>query len=186
MGENNKKTATELYRGQKGIPSGSWKRWYTTMDEKACADCTENNGKIYRMDEVPSPKPPLHPHCRCTLDAIEAIMAGTASIDGIMGADWFLKFQHTLPRGYLSFEEAKELGWVSWKGNLAEVAPDMKIGGDVYFNKDNKLPGNNGRIWYEADINYVEGYRGDARMLYSNDGLLFVTYDHCKTFMEIV
>jgi hypothetical protein len=41
------------------------------------------------------------------------------------------------------------------------------------------------RIWYEADINYTSGYRGTERILYSNDGLIFVTYDHYQTFYEI-
>ena len=38
----------------------------------------------------------------------------------------------------------------------------------------------------EADINYVDGYRTRHRILYSNDGLVFVTYDHYETFHEIV
>nr|WP_294682284.1 ribonuclease domain-containing protein [uncultured Anaerotignum sp.] len=35
-------------------------------------------------------------------------------------------------------------------------------------------------------MNYKWGYRGNDRILYSNDGLIFVTYDHYKTFIEIV
>lgn len=38
----------------------------------------------------------------------------------------------------------------------------------------------------EADINYTDGYRTRHRILYSNDGLVFVTYDHYETFHEIV
>ena len=44
----------------------------------------------------------------------------------------------------------------------------------VYKNRDKRLPDALGRIWYEADIHY------------SNDGLIFVTYDHYATFVEIV
>lgn len=186
MSENNNKKASELYCGRKGVPSGLWKRWYTTIDEKACTICMENNGKIYAMAEVPSPQPPLHPHCRCVIDTIEAIMAGTATIDGVMGADWFLKYHGMLPRNYLTKEQAKSLGWIKRKGNLAEVAPGMQLSGGLYLNDDGKLPVSSARTWYEADINYIEGYRGNARVLYSNDGLLFVTYDHYKTFSEIV
>ena len=43
-----------------------------------------------------------------------------------------------------------------------------------------------GRIWYEADINYKRGYRNTQRLLFSNDGLIFVTYDHYETFAEII
>lgn len=59
------------------------------------------------------------------------------------------------------------------------------IGGNIYKNIDHKLPDFPGRVWYEADINYEYGYRNNSRILYSNDGLIFVSYDHYKTFYEI-
>ena len=59
------------------------------------------------------------------------------------------------------------------------------IFGGIYKNRDDKLPQDTGRIWYEADINYIHGYRNNERILFSNDGLIFVTYDHYKTFKEI-
>ena len=42
-----------------------------------------------------------------------------------------------------------------------------------------------GRIWFEADFDYAGGYRNSFRFLYSNDALIFVTYDHYATFYEI-
>ena len=60
------------------------------------------------------------------------------------------------------------------------------IGGNVYYNSNVHLPDAPGRIWYEADINYYEGRRNRHRVLWSNDGLIFVTYDHYETFYEIV
>lgn len=90
-----------------------------------------------------------------------------------------------LPEYYLSKADAKELGWKAYLGNLSEIAPGMMIGGDVYQNRNGHLPQVEGRIWYEADINYVDGYRTRHRILYSNDGLVFVTYDHYETFYEI-
>ena len=51
------------------------------------------------------------------------------------------------------------------------------IGGDSYKNKEGKLPSAPGRVWYEADINYESGYRNRQRILYLNDGLVFVTYE---------
>ena len=56
----------------------------------------------------------------------------------------------------------------------------------VYSNSNGHLPDALGRIWYEADINYYEGRRNKHRVLWSNDGLIFVTYDHYETFYEIV
>ena len=62
----------------------------------------------------------------------------------------------------------------------------MLIGGDPYKNRDGRLPYAPGRIWYEADFDYIGGFRNDCRLIFSNDGLLFVTYDHYETFIEIV
>ena len=59
------------------------------------------------------------------------------------------------------------------------------IAGGVYKNDDGHLPQRSGRIWYEADLNYHEGRRNRHRIVWSNDGLIFVTYDHYETFYAI-
>jgi len=55
-----------------------------------------------------------------------------------------------------------------------------------YRNDDGHLPSVPGREWYEADINYTTGKRNKQRIVWSNDGLVFVTYDHYETFYEII
>lgn len=55
----------------------------------------------------------------------------------------------------------------------------------VYHNKEGRLPEKAGRVWQEADINYISGKRNSERILFSDDGLIFVSYDHCKTFIEV-
>ncbi len=55
----------------------------------------------------------------------------------------------------------------------------------VYYNTNGHLPSAPGRIWYEADINYYQGKRNAQRLLWSDDGLIFVTYDHYQTFIEV-
>ena len=82
--------------------------------------------------------------------------------------------------------EAKEMGWQPKLGDLAFKCPYKMIFGGIYNNDNGHLPSAEGRIWYEADINYIRGYRGMDRILFSNDGLIFVTYDHYNTFYEIV
>ena len=37
----------------------------------------------------------------------------------------------------------------------------------------------------ECDIDYDGGYRGPKRLIYSNDGLVFYTEDHYKTFEQL-
>ncbi len=77
------------------------------------------------------------------------------------------------------------MGWNAIMGNLSKIAPGKIIGGSVYGNFDDKLPSAPGRIWYECDINYQGGHRNNERLIYSNDGLIFKTTDHYKSFISI-
>ena len=56
----------------------------------------------------------------------------------------------------------------------------------IYNNLNGHLPASENRVWYEADINYKTGKRNSQRIVWSNDGLIFVTYDHYDTFYEII
>ena len=145
----------------------------------------KNHGKIWLLSEVPNPKPPVHPNCRCLIEPMQAIKAGTATIKGNFGADWCLKNEGELPDYYISKDEALKQGWKpgKWPSNFIE---NKSICGGVYNNDDGHLPCQTGRIWYEADINYKSGRRNTQRIVWSNDGLIFVTYDHYETFYEIV
>ena len=144
------------------------------------------HGKIFPMRELLSVRPPLHPFCRCKIKPLEAVSAGYVTNEGTADADYWLKNYGKLPSSYITKDEAKRYGWKSQKGNLSIVAPGKAIGGDRYFNGDGHLPSAPGRIWYEADINYASGYRSSERILDSNDGLVFVTYDHYESFVEVV
>nr|WP_223257711.1 ribonuclease domain-containing protein [Pectobacterium peruviense] len=59
--------------------------------------------------------------------------------------------------------------------------PGGQIGGDIFRNSDELLPSAPGRVWFEADIGLSNTMsRGNAsqpasRLLYSSDGLLYVT-----------
>ena len=97
----------------------------------------------------------------------------------------YLKENGELPDYYITKKEAQKKGWVAKEGNLCEVLPGRAIGGDIFTNREKTLPVKNGRIWYEADINYDCGRRNAQRIVYSNDGLIFVTHDHYKNFEEV-
>lgn len=58
-------------------------------------------------------------------------------------------------------------------------------GADWHLKYNGKLPHAKNRVWFEADIDYTLGKRNSKRILYSNDGLMFVTYNHYETFVEI-
>jgi predicted small lipoprotein YifL len=90
-----------------------------------------------------------------------------------------------LPVNYITKKEAAEAGWESDEGNLWEVTDEMSIGGDYFGNREGKLPKKDGRKWFECDVNYSGGYRGEERIVYSNDGLIYYTDDHYETFTRL-
>lgn len=90
-----------------------------------------------------------------------------------------------LPDRFLSKKEARQLGWVPEQGNLNEVAPGKSIGGDHFGNYEGKLPEKKGRSYREADVHDSPNRRGAERLVFSNDGLIFYTPDHYKTFYDV-
>ena len=168
------------------MESTHYKHWVGILDDKICKYCLDMHGKIYGMYEVPDPKPPGHFFCRCVIKTMQTLRAGTATNNGTDGADFWLKYKGVLPNYYVSRSEAKEKGWKSKSGNFSTLFPGKMFAGGIYQNRNGHLPVKPGRVWYEADINYKYGYRDKHRVLYSNDGLIFVTYDHYYTFHEIV
>ena len=165
--------------------STKWKNWIAQYDEKACKECKSHHGKIYEISEQVIPSPPMHPNCRCIIQRLKSIFAGEATDMKIDGADWYLKYKGKLPKYYIFIEDAYELGWNRESGNLHQIAPNKMIYAGRYNNRDEHLPVKKGRVWNEVDINYYSGYRNSQRIVYSNDGLMFVTYDHYKSFIEI-
>jgi len=167
--------------------SARWVTWKAGVDLRTCDECRDLNGKVFSaQDEALQYLWPRHLYCRCTIEALNVLPAGSATQEGMQGADYSLIHNGRLPKKYLTKQDARALGWVDKKGNLGIVAKGKMIGGNIYYNRESRLPQGNGRVWYEADINYTSGHRGPARILYSNDGLVFVTYDHYQTFYEIL
>ncbi len=167
------------------VPGTNWKHWKTTQDPKACAPCKANHGKIYGMHEVPDPAPPLHPNCRCRVEPMNAAKAGTCSKEGQNGADWYLWNGRGLPDYYIHIDDLLQRGW-KFGDSPVKYAPGKMIDGGAFQNRNGHLPSAPGRIWYEADLNYYNGKRNRHRIVYSNDGLIFVTYDQYETFIEVI
>lgn len=165
--------------------STNYKNWHAILDLKTCIECRSRHGQIYQIDEVVDPAPPLHINCRCDIIPMESVEAGNATKKGDEGADYWLKHFGKLPEYYVSSRDLEKLGWRYGK-RPSKFAPGKMYSKGVYENSDGHLPDAPGRIWYEADINYYEGRRNRHRVLWSNDGLIFVTYDHYETFYEIV
>lgn len=96
----------------------------------------------------------------------------------------YVKEHGELPDYYITKSEARREGWNPGKGNLCEVLPGKAIGGDIWTNRQKSLPTKSGRKYYEADLNYNCGNRNADRIVFSNDGLVFVTFDHYRSFEE--
>lgn len=97
----------------------------------------------------------------------------------------YLQAHHRLPDFYITKQQAREKGWDPKEGNLCKVLPGRAIGGDRFSNREGQLPQAKGRNWREADVNYRCGHRGSDRLLYSNDGLIYLTQDHYKHFIRM-
>jgi guanyl-specific ribonuclease Sa len=63
--------------------------------------------------------------------------------------------------------------------------PGHVIGGDHFNNFGHQLPGAPGRVYREADLDADCRGRGPKRLIFSNDGLIFVTVDHYNTFTQV-
>ena len=151
-----------------------------------CLYCAQQHGKIVDISMLENKtEVNAHENCQCEYVPMRTKTAGTATELGMDGADAYIVRFGRLPNYYVNKQAAQQAGWQTTSKKLSSVLPRKMIGGDVYVNDDFKLPTSSGRIWYEADINYVSGKRNRQRIVYSNDGLIFATYDHYQTFYEI-
>jgi len=95
-------------------------------------------------------------------------------------------FEHgTLPDNFITKKEAQALGWDSRYNEVSDVAPGKSLGGDRFGNYQRILPVVKGRKYYEADCRYTGGDRNGERIIYSNDGHVWYTKDHYKSFTEL-
>ena len=86
-----------------------------------------------------------------------------------------------LPANFITKREAEKLGWSG--GSLEPYAPGMCIGGSRFGNYEGLLPEAQGRTYTECDIDTLgASSRGAKRIVFSNDGLIYYTDDHYKSF----
>ena len=98
-------------------------------------------------------------------------------------AEYIHLFGH-LPSNFITKKEAKALGWEGGD-SLGKLAPGKSIGGDRFGNYEGQLPDEKGRKYTECDIDYKGKKRNAKRIVFSNDGLIFYTDDHYKTFEQL-
>ena len=93
-----------------------------------------------------------------------------------------------LPAEYIPKAQAESAGWAPGKA-LNNYVPGGSLGGDVFDNFPPVLPEAPGRVWFEADIgldySMGRGKQAGHRLVYSNDGLAYVSADHYKSFLPV-
>ncbi|NIF04410.1 ribonuclease N [Chryseobacterium sp. Tr-659] len=92
----------------------------------------------------------------------------------------YVKQNHRLPEYYITKNEARKQGWNPSKGNLCDVLPGKAIGGDKFGNREGRLP--DGEQYFEADVNYHCGGRNADRIIYTQNGDVYLTKNHYKSF----
>ena len=86
-----------------------------------------------------------------------------------------------LPDNFITKKDAQALGWPG--GSLEPYAPGKCIGGSRFGNYEGLLSEADGRTYTEYDIDTLGAdSRGAKRIVFSNDGLIYYTEDHYKSF----
>jgi guanyl-specific ribonuclease Sa len=121
--------------------------------------------------------PPLSPSKESTTPVLAEDGAYTSKEDVAL----YIHLYGHLPPNFITKKEAKALGWNG--GYLEPYAPGKCIGGNRFGNNEGLLPEAEGRIYTECDIDTLGAKkRGAKRIVFSNDGLVFYTEDHYRSF----
>ncbi|MCS6879518.1 MAG: hypothetical protein N2038_06020 [Geminicoccaceae bacterium] len=109
---------------------------------------------------------------------------GIVDVEGFIETVQSLRKTKKLPPRYMTKAEARKLGWEPGV-DLCTVARGRVLGGDRFGNREKKLPEKRDRKWFEADLDFFCGSRGPKRLVWSDDGLMYLTTDHYQTFKEV-
>jgi|SRR5690348_8718848 len=109
-----------------------------------------------------------------------AQQSGLRDISGFVDAVQSLRATGHLPPRYVTKEEAAAHGWRG--GGLCTVWPGHAIGGDLFTNAGRPLPR---RLYREADLDETCSSRGPKRLIFADDGAIWLTQDHYRHFVPV-
>ena len=142
--------------------------------------------KSRKKKNTPTPKPDGTPKPTAEEKTFTSTPVPEGPIIDPQGiADYLFSHDMTLPDNFITKQEARALGWGSTYRTVAEAAPGKSIGGDRFGNYEGQLPTKKGRKYFECDIDFDGTFRNGLRIIYSNDGLIYYTQDHYKTFERL-
>lgn len=94
-----------------------------------------------------------------------------------------------LPDCYMTKSVASGKGWKNSGTTVDDIDEDGAIGGDTFGNREGLLPNRPRGRYAEADLDYVRGNRGAARLVYDREltdrGFIWLTVDHYDSFERI-
>lgn len=94
-----------------------------------------------------------------------------------------LNQHHQLPAYFITKREARKLGWhPGLPFNRIVALRGKSIGGDRFGNYERRLPSGD---WKEADLDYQGGRRNAKRIVFSQEGVQYVTVDHYQQFHKV-
>lgn len=92
----------------------------------------------------------------------------------------YIHTYHKLPSNYMSEKKAQKKGW---KTNECPADYGIMIGGRPFGNYEGLLP--EGEQYYECDVDYDGYLRGERRLIYTKDGIVYYTDDHYESFTQL-
>ncbi|MCC3374417.1 PrsW family glutamic-type intramembrane protease [Cohnella sp. REN36] len=169
------------------IPFGRGLRWVAERGRGRFGHAIDKLGaKVRQWGERRAPKPPAEPPGRgpdnvATHAKHKELLRVTEAANPLVDS---LRQTGRLPPHFVDKTTAAQHGYKPGKA-LNNYVPGGQIGGDVFQNTTKVLPESPGRVWYEADVGLTNtmsrAKQPGTRLLYSDDGLMYVTSDHYKT-----
>lgn len=138
---------------------------------------------IHTYHVLAGPAPVLVHNSTCT--RYGAALSAAEAANPLMES---LRTTGKLPSNYVTKAQAGAAGWEPGKA-VGNKVPGGQIGGHIFENADNLLPNAAGRTWYEADVGISNMMKRSkqpgTRLVYSSDGLAYVTADHYRSFYQL-
>jgi ribonuclease len=107
---------------------------------------------------------------------------GLRDVTGFIDTVQSLRGTGHLPPRYLTKGQARTHGWHG--GGLCAALPGHAIGGDAFDNSAGVLPGP-AHSYREADLDEVCDSRGPKRLIFSEDGAIYLSPDHYRHFVPV-
>ena len=167
------------------LPSSSSLRSSSSEAKKVTSSSTlESSSSVEKVSSSSEEKSSSSVDVKSIYEAVEESGLYTTK-DSV--AAYVCKFDK-LPGNYITQKEGMTL-YESKTGNAFDkwnfnpwTTLGVMIGGDSFGNKEGLLPKG---AYHEADVDYFNSSRGNKRLVYEDDCVIYYTSDHYKSFTQL-